>query len=261
VINNPNYLPQVSSTIHRTGNITTRDQGCQHHLQLNSSEDSSIHVKNLINVNQQDKETSSSSSSYQMQPTSPAQLAIAGQIRTAYQVSQRFSQSNAKYTGKTNESLAYKFQIYRTVARGYQLTAAQKVALVQNLFDEEAIRYYNSHVRDHSTTLEQVYEGMYDGFNSSPDRIDAFINFVLRLHTIMEKKNMTATEALDNIRDRITLMISQCPSRLPLKHSRPRCSAAVSSATDGKCANQQEPQQQVQLPAALPGSPLLFTPA
>jgi hypothetical protein len=76
-----------------------------------------------------------------MQPVSPAQLAIAAQIRTAHQVSQRFSQTNAKYTGKTNESLADECQVYRTVARDYQLTSTQKVALVHNLFDEEALRY------------------------------------------------------------------------------------------------------------------------
>jgi hypothetical protein len=102
MINNPNYPPHTSSAIHRTGNVTTRDQGRQHHLQLNSSDNSSIHVNHLINASQQGNETSSSSSSYQMQPVSPVELAIADQIGTAHQVSQRFSQSNAKYTGKTN---------------------------------------------------------------------------------------------------------------------------------------------------------------
>jgi hypothetical protein len=147
-----------------------------------------------------------------MQPVSPAQLAIAAQIRTAHQVSQRFSQTSAKYTGKTNESLADKFQIYRTVARDYQLTSTQKVALVHNLFDEEALRYYNAHVRDQSTTLEQVYEGMYAEFNSvtRQDRCKNQLR-ALRLHTIVETKNMMPTEALDYIRDQITLMITQCP--------------------------------------------------
>jgi hypothetical protein len=37
VINNPNYLPQIDSAIHRTGNITTRGQSRHHYLQLNSS--------------------------------------------------------------------------------------------------------------------------------------------------------------------------------------------------------------------------------
>jgi hypothetical protein len=166
----------------------------------------------LVNADQQDKETTSLSSSFQMQHVSPAQLAIAGQIRTAHQVSQKFSQANAKYTGNTNESLADKFQVYRTVARDYQLTAAQKVALVHNLFDEEALRYYNSHVRDQSTALEQVYEGMYAEFNSviRQDRCMHQL-LVLRLHSIMEAKSMTATDALDYIRDQIILMISQCP--------------------------------------------------
>jgi hypothetical protein len=103
-INGPNYLPQVNSAIHRTGNITTRDHGHHHHLQLHSSDGSSIHVNNLVNVSQQDNEATSSTSSYQMQPVSPAQLAIAGYIRTAHQVSHDCNQTNAKYTGKTNES-------------------------------------------------------------------------------------------------------------------------------------------------------------
>jgi hypothetical protein len=178
---------------------------------LNSSDNSSIHFNHLINANQQDNETSSSSS-YQMQPTSPAQLAMANQIRTAHHVSQRFSQANAKYAGKTNESLADKFQIYRTVARDYQLTSTQKVALVHNLFDQEALRYYNAQVKNQFTTLEQVYEGMYAEFNSvtRQDRCKNQLR-ALRLHTIVETKSMTPTEALDYIRDQITLMITQCP--------------------------------------------------
>jgi uncharacterized protein (DUF2235 family) len=136
-----------------------------------------------------------------MQPVSPAQLAIAAQIRTAHQESQRFSQTNAKYTGKTNESLTDKFQVYRTVARDYQLTSTQKVALFHDLFDEEALRYYNAHVRDQSNTLEQVYEGMYAEFNSvtRQDRCKNQLR-ALRLHSIVETKNMTPTEALDYIR-------------------------------------------------------------
>jgi hypothetical protein len=190
VNNNPSYQPQVNSAIYRTGNITTRDNGRQHHLQLNSSDNSSIHVNHLINANQQDNETSSSSS-YQMQPTSSAQLAMANQIRTAHQVSRRFSQANAKYAGKSKESLADKFQVYRTVARDYQFISTQKVAVVHNIFDEEALRYYNAHVRDQSTTLEKVYEGMYAEFNSvtRQDRCKNQLR-ALRLHTIFETKNL-----------------------------------------------------------------------
>jgi hypothetical protein len=67
-------------------------------------------------------------------------------------------------------------------------------------------------VRDQSTTLEQVYEGMYAEFNSvtRQDRCKNQLR-ALRLHTIVETKNMTPTEALVYIRDQIALMITQCP--------------------------------------------------
>jgi hypothetical protein len=147
-----------------------------------------------------------------MKLVSPAQLAIASQVRTALQVSQRFNQANSKYSGKLNQSLAEKLQNYRTVARDYHLMAPQKVALVGNLFDEEALRDSNNHVRDKPTTLDEVCEGIYAEFNSvaRQDRCKKQLR-ALRLHIIVESKNMTPAEALDYIRDQITLMVPQCP--------------------------------------------------
>jgi hypothetical protein len=67
-------------------------------------------------------------------------------------------------------------------------------------------------VSDKATTIDQVYEEMYVEFNSvtRQDRCKNKLR-ALRLQNIIETKNMTATEALDHIRDQIPLMISQCP--------------------------------------------------
>jgi hypothetical protein len=70
---------------------------------------------------------SSTSSSYVMGLTSPAELQMAAAVRIAHQVSQRFNQKGAKYAGGMDESLEDKFLTYRTIARDYQLRNSQRL--------------------------------------------------------------------------------------------------------------------------------------
>jgi hypothetical protein len=140
---------------------------------------------------------------------------VASQLRVAHQVSQRFNQPNAKYSGETNESRAAKFQIYRTVTRDFQLSGSQKVDLVHHLFDDDAQRYYNNNVKNKSSTVEEVYDRMYKEFKSltSQDLVKNQLR-VLMFHSIIEAKNMTRTEALDYIKENINGVNVRCEHKL-----------------------------------------------
>jgi hypothetical protein len=155
---------------------------------------------------------SSTSSSYVMGLTSPAELQMAAAVRIAHQVSQRFNQKGAKYAGGMDESLEDKFLTYRTIARDYQLRNSQRVELIHNLFDEEALRFYNNHVLDKANTIEEVSEMMSKEFNSIT-RQEKVKNQLLslKLHHLVELKGMTANEALDHIQAKINAMLPQCP--------------------------------------------------
>jgi hypothetical protein len=97
--------------------------------------------------------------------TSPTKLQMAAAVRIAHQVSQCFNQKGEKYADGMNKSLEDKFLTYRTVARDYQLPDSQKVEFIRNLFDKEALRFYNNHVLDKAKTIKEVYYMMSKEFN------------------------------------------------------------------------------------------------
>jgi hypothetical protein len=111
-----------------------------------------------------------------------------------------------------DESLEDKFLTYRTIARDYQLRNSQKVELIHNLFDEEALRFYNNHVREKAATIEEVYQLMSKEFNSitRQEKVKNQLHS-LKLHHFVELKGMTANEALDHIQAKINAMLPQCP--------------------------------------------------
>jgi hypothetical protein len=130
---------------------------------------------------------------------------MAAAVRITHQVSQRFKQKGAKYAGGMEESLEDKFFTYRTIARDYQLRNSQKIELIHNLFDEEALRFYNNHVQDKATTIEEIYHLISMEF-SSTTRQEKVKNQLhsLKLHHIVELKGMTANEALDHIQAKLS---------------------------------------------------------
>jgi hypothetical protein len=133
-------------------------------------------------------------------------------IRTAHQVSQRFNNKGAKYAGRMDESLSDKFQIYLTVANDYQLSEAQKLSLVHNLFEGDALRYYNSNVQGKAKSITDVHVEMLLEFNSITRQCRVKNQMrALRLNAIVETKQLTESEALDFIREKITTMLPQCP--------------------------------------------------
>jgi hypothetical protein len=127
-------------------------------------------------------------------------------------VSQCFNQKGEKYADGMDESLEDKFLTYRTIARDYQLRNSQKVELIRNLFDEEALRFYNNHILDKAKTIKEVYYMMSKEINSitRQEKVKNQLHF-LKLHHFAELKGMTANEALDHIQVKINAMLPQFP--------------------------------------------------
>jgi hypothetical protein len=137
---------------------------------------------------------------------------MAAVVRIAHQVSQRSNQKGVKYAGGMEGSLGDKFLTYRTVARDYELRNSQKIVLIDNLFDEEALRFYHNNVQEKATTIEEVYHLMSKEFNSitRQEKVKKQLHS-LKLHHFVELKRMTANEALDHIQTKINAMLPQCP--------------------------------------------------
>jgi hypothetical protein len=126
-------------------------------------------------------------------------------IRTAHQASQRFNNKGAQKAGIMEESLNDKFQIYLTVANDYQLSEAQKLSLVHNLFEGDALRYYNTNVQGKAKSITDVHVEMLLEFNSMTCQCRVKNQLrALRLTTMVETKQLTESEALDFIREKIT---------------------------------------------------------
>jgi hypothetical protein len=177
-----------------------------------------LNISNNCNLNltpdavNSEQINSSTSRSYVMELTSPAELQVQAAVRTAHKVPQRFNQKGAKYAGGMDESLEDRFLTYRTSARDYQLRNSQKVELIYNLFHEESLRFYNNHVREKAATIEEVYQLMSKEFNSitRQEKVKNQLHS-LKLHHFVKLKGMTANEALDHIQAKINAMLPQCP--------------------------------------------------
>jgi hypothetical protein len=117
-----------------------------------------------------------------------------------------------QYGGATTEYLIETINLYTLVASDYELNAAQKLKYFRNAVKSEALRYYDFVVAPSTTILAEPMNMMVDHFNSRTIQNKAKeLMKQLQINSIRVRKRMTTQEALEYIREQISVLAPQCP--------------------------------------------------
>lgn len=133
--------------------------------------------------------------------------------RVHHDIAQRFKSEESKYSGADDEDLFEFFITYETTAEDYGMTEEQKCRYVHNIFKQEALRHYNTHIRNTATTTT-YFEGkrmMLLHFNS-PD-VQARVKNELRTLKFQTFLNNAGTKPkeLSMIASHIANRSRKCP--------------------------------------------------
>jgi hypothetical protein len=130
---------------------------------------------------------------------------IAHSMATRFKIEQKF-------TGKLGEDLTEYISNYMDAANDYNLTNQQKMDFMHHLLDGEAKRFYREKVLSSCTNFAEATAMMQAEFNSltRQNRVRKHLQ-KLRLVTIVKKRNCTATEGLEELREIITKLTPQGP--------------------------------------------------
>jgi hypothetical protein len=130
--------------------------------------------------------------------------------RTAHNVSMRMK--DCQYSGSMAESLIETIHLYSRVATDYDLNLASRLKFFHNAFSGEALRFYDSKVASSCSTFVEATIRMTEQFNSRTRQAKAKTNLnQLRLENIRSDKGISTMDALEKVREQISILSPQCP--------------------------------------------------
>jgi hypothetical protein len=131
--------------------------------------------------------------------------------RTAHNVSMRMK--DYQYSGAMTESLIETIHLYSRVSMDYDLNPASRLKLFHNAFRGEALRFYDSKVASSCSTFVEATLRMTEQFNSKTRQAKAKATLnQLRLDQIRADKGISTLDALEKVREQISILSPQCPA-------------------------------------------------
>jgi hypothetical protein len=131
--------------------------------------------------------------------------------RTAHNVSMRMKDN--QYSGAMTESLIETIQLYSRVSMDYDLNPVSRLKFFHNAFKGEALRFYDYKVASSCSTFVEATLRMTEQFNSKTRQAKAKATLnQLRLDQIRAEKMIPTLDALEKVREQISILSPQCPA-------------------------------------------------
>lgn len=132
--------------------------------------------------------------------------------RLHHDLAQRFKDKEGKYAGTDDEDLIEHLSNYETVTEDYGATDEQKLKYIHNILKGEALRYFNSEVKQRASSFEETKQLLLSHFNS-PD-VQARIKCELQtinFQSYVEKEG-SKSKALSSMANHISNRSQKCPA-------------------------------------------------
>jgi hypothetical protein len=119
---------------------------------------------------------------------------------------------DCQYSGSMAESLIETIHLYSRVASDDDLDIASRLKFFHNAFSGEALRFCDTKVASSCSTFVEATIRMTEQFNSRSRQAKAKTNLnQLRLENFRSEKEMSAMDALENVREQMFILSPQCP--------------------------------------------------